>query len=1428
MDTKNKKKLYIYILSIVSAIVLIAAALIIVFSVRSCSNNELNDTREVYITEVSTYVNLDDYNDEEKTLINQIIKDAEDQIKATKSSEEMSKIVSDAKLKIATLPTTEDHNKEDLENAKIDKLAEIGNISSSYKKADYREKEWNNISTAIKNAVDDVNSSTSIDGVKNYSLDSLKAILSSQKTDKELTKEELEASKTSKINEIESIADKYPSSNYYDEENSERTKIIAEAIKTINNFTNIDEVNNYSLDSYETKLKNLNTKEDYKAVTLDETQFSIDLLDKTYSGSVITPSVECSTYTQGVDYTVEYTDNVNVGTATLKIVPMGNTYKYGFSKTFNIVAKDLEPSDFTIDLTDETYSGSAITKEITTSLVLDTDYKVEYSNNVNVGEATVVITGIGNYKGSVTLNFNITKCTITSDLFTVDLSDETYTGSKITKEITTSLVLDTDYRVYYDNNKIVGTAEISIIGAGNYTGNIKLNFNITVRKLKEADFKLSDTSYVYDGNEKLPSIITKLEANDYYPIYSNNVNAGTANVFIKSHSSNTDDFVQLYFTITPRTITESDFSIDLKDETYKGSAITKEITSTLSLTSGSDYDIEYSNNTNVGVASLIITFKGNYNGEFRYNFNIVAKDISDTENVTFTAYGNSYTGSALEPSKIEATYNGINLTSGVDYKITSYSNNINPTSNATVSIQGLGNYTGTLDLTFAIYTTNVSDLDFTLRKTSFDYTGSEIKPTVVEPSGYTFDDYSYYSITYSNNINAGTASVTITGYGYYTYSKVLTFTINKIDLPDDFSLNDIEYTGSSITSSDVTITSLSGLKVNDDYTLSVSSNDGSVGSELTITITGTGSYNTSSTRTLTSTIKAKTLTLSMFERIETQNYTGSAITPTVVVNSSYSLTLDTDYTVAYANNIDEGTASVTIAGIGNYTGSVVLTFDIEKIKLTSSMFASLEDKTYKGSQWTDTYLSIKSVTSSSLTKGKDFTVTSLGENINVGKGTVTITGMGLYKGSVTLEFNIVAKTIQKNFFTFNSDCTSYVPTLDFLYTGSTINPTVYIRSGYHVTSDDYDLTYPEESITFGNYTITITAKGNFTGTTTLTYNIVGTYQTSYDSSTKSYKITGLNDESLTEIEIPSTWNDGKNGDASVTIIGSEAFKSTLITSVVIPASITKIESGSRAKGAFFNCTNLKEVSLSSGLTTIGAYAFNSCTSLTSIVVPATVTSIGGNSFYGCTSLKNATLVEGLTTIDAYAFYGCTSLTSIVVPVTVTSIGQKAFASCTSLKDVTLNEGLTTIDKQAFYESTALTSISIPASVTTINNGAFNGCSGLTSVTFKDGSKITSFDEDYIFARCSSLKTITLPENVTSISNYMFAGCTSLTNVVIPKTITIISNTAFVKVTDKQDSGILDNIVLNYQGTSSDLANVKADSNGTALSSELKSKIKTNN
>ena len=95
----------------------------------------------------------------------------------------------------------------------------------------------------------------------------------------------------------------------------------------------------------------------------------------------------------------------------------------------------------------------------------------------------------------------------------------------------------------------------------------------------------------------------------------------------------------------------------------------------------------------------------------------------------------------------------------------------------------------------------------------------------------------------------------------------------------------------------------------------------------------------------------------------------------------------------------------------------------------------------------------------------------------------------------------------------------------------------------------------------------------------------------------------------------------------------------------------------------------KDVVIPDGVTRIGAKAFFSCRSLTSITIPDSMTSIGDSAFYECKSLTSITIPDSVTSIGRYAFYGCTSLTSITIPDSVTSIGDRAFEDCTSLTSI---------------------------------------------------------------------------------------------------------------------------------------------------------------
>ena len=135
------------------------------------------------------------------------------------------------------------------------------------------------------------------------------------------------------------------------------------------------------------------------------------------------------------------------------------------------------------------------------------------------------------------------------------------------------------------------------------------------------------------------------------------------------------------------------------------------------------------------------------------------------------------------------------------------------------------------------------------------------------------------------------------------------------------------------------------------------------------------------------------------------------------------------------------------------------------------------------------------------------------------------------------------------------------------------------------------------------------------------------------------------------------------------------------------------------------------------LTSIGEYAFEACSSLTSITIPNSVTSIGDWAFSGCSRLTSITIPNSVTSIGWLAFDGCSGLTSITIPNSVTSIGFAVFDGCSALNSITIPNSVTVIGTWAFKDCSSLTSITIPESVTSIGDEAFSGCAALTRVNY---------------------------------------------------------------------------------------------------------------
>ena len=240
---------------------------------------------------------------------------------------------------------------------------------------------------------------------------------------------------------------------------------------------------------------------------------------------------------------------------------------------------------------------------------------------------------------------------------------------------------------------------------------------------------------------------------------------------------------------------------------------------------------------------------------------------------------------------------------------------------------------------------------------------------------------------------------------------------------------------------------------------------------------------------------------------------------------------------------------------------------------------------------------------------------------------------------------------------------------------------------------------------------------------------------------------------------------------TLTAIGTQAFFNTSLVSISIPAGVKTI-----GKEAFEYCTSLQTVTFEKG-SKLKAFesgsgwggVFGSCTSLTTIEIPASVETIGHYTFSDCTSLQTVTFEKGsqLKMIEWSLFSGCTSLTSIEILASVETIEEYAFNGCTSLKTVTFEKGskLKTVD--GFGVCTSLTTIEIPASVETIKYSAFNGCTSLQTVTFEKGSKLKTIEES-AFEDCTSLTSIEIPANVETIGSRAFARCTSLQTVTFEK------------------------------------------------------------
>ena len=457
------------------------------------------------------------------------------------------------------------------------------------------------------------------------------------------------------------------------------------------------------------------------------------------------------------------------------------------------------------------------------------------------------------------------------------------------------------------------------------------NDSLTRVNLPSSITSVANTACKYYNEEKYSTCdiyIDKYKGS--IPCYSNWGTTGTIYWKARDFKNTTDNAVVIS---------------NIADQTYTGSLIAPNITvscNDVELVKNTDYTVSYSNNKNVGTATISITGIGDYTGTITKNFNIVARDISDT---TIGSIPNQiYTGNSISALPV-ITYNGATLTKGTDYTLT-YSNNVN-VGTGTVTITGKGNFKGTTSKTFSISARAMSDTSVA-NVSSQTYTGNGISPLpTITYNNKTLKKDTDYTLSYSNNINAGTATITITGKGNFTGTTSKTFSISARAMSDTSvaNISSQTYTGNVISPLPTITYNNKTLKKDTDYTLSYSNNINA--GTATITITGKGNFAGTTSKTFS--ISARAMSDTSVVNISSQTYTGNVISPlpTITYNNK-TLKKDTDYTLSYSDNINAGTATITITGKGNFTGMTSMTFIITQKSAEKLNISEIANQIYTG------------------------------------------------------------------------------------------------------------------------------------------------------------------------------------------------------------------------------------------------------------------------------------------------------------------------------------------------------------------------------------------------------------------------------------------------------------------------------------------------
>ena len=787
----------------------------------------------------------------------------------------------------------------------------------------------------------------------------------------------------------------------------------------------------------------------------------------TYTGSAITPTItvalpDAEPLNVKTDYEVTYKSGedvvesiVNAGEYTVTVTGKGNYSGTTEPAAFTIAKADL--ADVNLEVAELTYTGEALTPALTIKLgsvdIAAEEYTATYKKGETAveevkeaGTYTVTLTSTG--KNFTTTNTKTAQFSVVAATAAITASNQTTTyngeaqaigGVTVSKGTAVITYYPTEEDRTNKNNgstdapKNAGTYYVQVTqGNANYSSEA-VNVTYTIEKATITSVTLDKTSLSYNGKEQTVNVTEvkagelTLQEKDYTVSGNTATEIGKHTVTVTAAVAEGNNFTgsaTAEFSIGENALTAEMVQLATTEYVYDGTAKKPEVIAQ-GLTLGTDYTVAYTDSINAGTAKATVTGKGGYTGTVELTYTISKADFAG---VTIAEIADlTYTSEALTPT-LDVTLNSLAVAAE------EYTAAYRKGETAVEEVKEAGTYTVVLTSTGKNFTAGgektasfkvvAATATITATDQTVTYNGEAQAISGVTASKGTAV-ITYYATAEDRTAkengstqaptNAGTYYVQVTqGDNNYSSEAVnVTYTIEKATITsvtlDKTSLN---YTGKELTVN-VTEVKAGELTLQEkDYT--VSGNTATEIGKHTVTVTAAVAEGNNFTGSATAefTIGEKALTTEMVQLATTEYvYDGTAKKPEVIAQG---LTLGTDYTVAYTDSINAGTAKATVTGKGGYTGTVELTYTISKADFAGVTIAEIADLTYTGEALTPTLnvtLNSLAVAAEEYTAAYRRGETAVEEVKEAGTYTVVLTSTGknfVAEGQKTASFKVVA------------------------------------------------------------------------------------------------------------------------------------------------------------------------------------------------------------------------------------------------------------------------------------------------------------------------------------------------------------------------------------------------------------------------------------